>query len=142
MTTTGVLLTDGTVSTGALNFVGDDDWFELTLDEAQTLQINLTGVSLSDPFLYVYDSSGTLVTANDDFGSLDSQLTFNFEADTYYISARAFADASTGTYELTAIEVEPPTLLSAIDWGTPLEGASNPGTVSYTHLTLPTIYSV
>ena len=138
VTTTGVLLTDGTVSTGALNFVGDDDWFELTLDEAQTLQINLTGVSLSDPFLYVYDSSGTLVTANDDFGSLDSQLTFNFEADTYYISARAYDDGLTGTYELTAIEVEPPTLLSAIDWGTPLEGASNPGTLTINVFFLPT----
>jgi len=104
--TTGVLLTDGSVSAGTVETLGDDDWFVLTVAEAQTIQINLTSVSLSDPFLYVYDSSGTLVTANDDFGSLDSQLTFNFEVDTYYISARAYNDLFTGTYQLTATTVE------------------------------------
>ncbi len=102
--TTGVLLTDGSIATGTLEVNGDDDWFELTITESQTLVVNLTGDSLSDPFLRLYDATGTeLLASNDDAnGSLDSQITLDFNPGTFFVSARGFNDSRTGTYELTA----------------------------------------
>jgi len=100
--TTGVLPIDGTVATGTLELTGDEDWFELTITENQTLEINLTGDSLADPLLRLYDANGTLLEENDDTNDVDSQITFDFEPGTFFVSAGSFASSLSGSYQLTA----------------------------------------
>ena len=97
--TAGVLLTDGATVTGDIEVVGDDDWFELRLTENSFAQINLSGLSLANTFLYLYDSTGTLITSDNASGpGLDSFLGLNLDAGTYYVSARDNGDNHAGTY--------------------------------------------
>ena len=74
--TTEVLPVNG-ARNETLEFASDRDWFRLTVDAGQTVQIDLTGVdhdpgnglgALSDPYLRVYDINGALLVADDDSG--------------------------------------------------------------------------
>ncbi|MEM8576507.1 MAG: M10 family metallopeptidase C-terminal domain-containing protein [Pseudomonadota bacterium] len=102
---------------GNLTFRGDRDWVEISLDANTSYDITLSGqesgggLTLLDPFLRVYNSSGTLVSSNDDagFGTFESGLTFTTGSTggTFYISAGAYEGQygdgdplRTGTYEI------------------------------------------
>ena len=123
ITTTGTVTVGGT-ATGELETSGDEDWFAVTLTAGQIVSISLDGISLSDPYLNIYDSAGNFLFSNDDGGpGLNSFLTFEVTVGgTFYIGARAFS-TEIGTYqvsvEVTAIS-SPTTnpLLEDIDWGT------------------------
>ena len=123
ITTTGTVTVGGT-ATGELETSGDEDWFAVTLTAGQIVSISLDGISLSDPYLNIYDSAGNFLFSNDDGGpGLNSFLTFEVTVGgTFYIGARAFS-TQIGTYqvsvEVTAIS-SPTTnpLLEDIDWGT------------------------
>ncbi|NPD21274.1 M10 family metallopeptidase, partial [Alterinioella nitratireducens] len=86
----------------------------ITLSAGETYEIDLFGTGgageLGDPYLRLYDACGTQVAFNDDGGpGFDSQLTFTpATTGTYYISARAYADNGTGTYQVTVNTVAPP----------------------------------
>ncbi len=122
--TTGVVSIGGT-ATGVLEVTGDRDWFAVTLSAGQAIEVQLNGVSLSDPFLRVYDASGTLLVFNDDANGLDSQLTYLSTADeTVYIEAGAWDDRYVGSYEISVIEVDPPGPLDALDWAGQLSDTS------------------
>ena len=118
--------TTATVSVGGsfssqLDFSGDRDWIAVTLQAGKAYEINLFGSgssSLSDPYLRVYDASGTLVDLNDDGGSgYNSALTLLAQTGgTYYISAGAYNDETTGQYTVTVEEVQPPSPLDAMEW--------------------------
>jgi len=104
VSTTGILLTDGSVSAGTIEVAGDQDWFALTLTEAQTLRIDITGTTLESAFFEIFDASG--VNTNLTLGTLSPPFTLEFEAGTYYIAAGAFLGGSeTGAYEITATQV-------------------------------------
>lgn len=99
----------GDTFNGMLSAAGDRDWVAVTLSAGSTYDIALTGVSLSDPYLRLYDSNGTLVTYNDDNGSLDSGLTYTAETTgTYYIAAGAFGDSYSGSYQISFDVGTPP----------------------------------
>ncbi|MFG6539363.1 M10 family metallopeptidase C-terminal domain-containing protein [Sulfitobacter sp. CS16] len=87
----------------------DEDWVRIELTAGTTYEISHTGISLSDPYLRVYDASGTQITYNDDGGvGLDSLLEFTATSTgTYYISADAYS-TRTGTYALSVSEYVPP----------------------------------
>ncbi len=96
----------GDVFSGSLETVGDDDWIAVTLTAGSSYDIDLFGVGtseLSDPYLRLYNSSGTLVAQNDDGGQgYDSRLVFTpTTTGTYYVSARAYADGGMGDYQVT-----------------------------------------
>ncbi|MEZ5715570.1 MAG: pre-peptidase C-terminal domain-containing protein [Paracoccaceae bacterium] len=144
--TTGSVTVGGSVN-GTIEIEVDEDWFAITLAAGQTVTISLTGITLFDPILAVYNASGTLLNYNDDIntsgGIYDSQLVFEATtAGTYYIGALAYPwseegySANTGTYQITvtsggtatnggggglAGSTSSPTsnpLLMDIDWGT------------------------
>lgn len=97
-------------STGALEVAGDHDWFRVQLVAGVTYTIKVTGAvgaggSLSDPYLRLHNSAGTMLAQNDDIVAgynPDSLLTFTPTASgTYYINAGAYNDLSAGTYRVT-----------------------------------------
>ncbi|MEI7796929.1 MAG: hypothetical protein WCI06_09885, partial [Methylococcaceae bacterium] len=54
--------------------------------------------SLRDPYLRLNNSSGSQITANDDYGSLDSQISFTPSESGYYLIVAGAFSANTGTY--------------------------------------------
>lgn len=111
----------GTVN-GAIERIGDVDWFRISLIASQNYNIHLSGREaseasglgeLGDTYLYgVYTAAGTLVagTMNDDSidastgaVSLDSDFDFRATtAGTYYIAAGAYG-SNTGNYTVTVV---------------------------------------
>ncbi|MCB1335140.1 MAG: pre-peptidase C-terminal domain-containing protein, partial [Roseivivax sp.] len=105
--TAGLISANSSV-TGNLETVGDRDWVGIDVLAGDQFLFTLTGVSngggtLADPVLNLYDSNGTLAASNDDWLGRDSQLNLIFGGSgTYYLEARAYADAYSGTWTLTA----------------------------------------
>ena len=113
---TTYVMSVGDSFSGTISTDGDRDWISITLTAGETYQISLNGSdsgsgSLSDPFLRLYDSTGTFITQDDDSGtSLNAALTYTAATTgTYYISAGAWADYVTGTYQLSVSEAATPT---------------------------------
>ncbi|MFL5240446.1 MAG: M10 family metallopeptidase C-terminal domain-containing protein, partial [Rhizomicrobium sp.] len=113
--TTASIGLGGTLS-GNLDFVGDHDWFRVTLTAGQTYTISVTGSGaggLVDSYLNIYDSSGTSILAsNDDIvdGTNRNSL-INFTAPTsgtYYLDVGAFQNQYTGAYQLSVQPYVPP----------------------------------
>ncbi len=95
---------------GQINRGGDSDWVRIALEGGTTYDITLRGVdsgggTLADPYLEVYNASGTRVAEDDDGGTVfDSALSFSTSVSgTYYLGVRSFDPAGTGSYTL-AIE--------------------------------------
>ncbi len=59
----------GDVFIGSISDSSDEDWVEISFLSDETYEINLIGDTLSDPFLYLRDSTGNLLASNDDGGS-------------------------------------------------------------------------
>ncbi|MGJ8628914.1 MAG: pre-peptidase C-terminal domain-containing protein [Sulfitobacter sp.] len=113
--TTGTVAVGGSV-TGAIETAYDRDWFAVTLEAGQIVNVALNNTSSLDPYLRIHDANGTQLAFNDDGGpGANSALTFTATSSgTYYISAGGFS-TRTGTYELTVTE---PSILDPLRWGT------------------------
>ncbi|MEF2074827.1 M10 family metallopeptidase C-terminal domain-containing protein, partial [Consotaella aegiceratis] len=106
----------GSTVYGTLETIGDHDWYRVDLEAGQTYEFRLHGIGtdgLFDPFLYLRDSSGTLIGSNDDAGSSvwggvngrDSLLSFTATTSgTYYLDVGAYSNSYTGDYIITAVE--------------------------------------
>src|SRR4028119_329411 len=111
---TTATLTVGGSATGALEIIGDHDWFriELTAGQAITIALNAVGPGgLDDPYLRVRDSSGNVIWENDDGGAagLDSLLSFTASyTGVYYIDVGAWEDGSAGEYQVSVTTFVPP----------------------------------
>ena len=84
--TTGVLATDGTVTTGMIDLVGDADWFAIDVVAGEQYTVDLTGISISifDVDLSLYSSSGNFISGQ----SFADQLIFTAaETGTVFIEA-------------------------------------------------------
>lgn len=90
---------------GDLYYAGDRDLVRVDLAAGQYYDILVTGQTLADPYLRVYNASGSLVDSNDDISlgiNVDSRITFlATEAGSYYISAGSYDDSYTGTYAMS-----------------------------------------
>jgi len=114
---TTVILTMGGSLNGAVNTLGDRDWFAVDLVAGQRYSISLDGAAfggygaLSDPYLRLRNASGTLVAQDDDSGpGLNSVLTFTATATgRYYLDVGAYNDRYSGGYRLAISEVSTPT---------------------------------
>jgi Ca2+-binding RTX toxin-like protein len=102
-----VHLDAGDHSAGTLAAIGDGNWYAVDLVAGTTYVFDLRGTSsgggtLADPWLKLFDADGTLLKDADDGGvGSDSKLVYTpAEAGTYYVMARAFGDAGSGSYEL------------------------------------------
>ena len=93
----------GTLSSGS-----DRDNVAISLTAGQTVTIMLSSEGsggTADPYLWLQNSSGTVVAQNDDAVGRDSAITFQAQASgTYYIQAGSFNDASPGDYRISARE--------------------------------------
>ncbi|MEM9241474.1 MAG: M10 family metallopeptidase, partial [Pseudomonadota bacterium] len=93
---------------GNLNGTGGDtvDWVAVEFQAGNTYTIALDGVTLSDPYLYLYNQFGQRLTFNDDGGpGRNSQIVFTASyTGTHYLGASywgAPSRESTGAYDLT-----------------------------------------
>jgi hypothetical protein len=111
-------------SSGALEQAGDRDWFRVTMTVGYSFHFDVEGAdtgqgTLSDPYIYLYNSTGgTLLASADDGGTgLNAHLDYNPTATgTYYVGVGAAGNSGTGTYRLTAWDppiVDEPSGLSA-----------------------------
>lgn len=101
--TTGTIVPGATV-TGQIELAGDNDWFSISLAAGRRYVFNLnpgTTNALSDPYLSLYGSSGSLIASNDDANGLASQITYDCTSSgTYYLGARGYASLL-GSYLLS-----------------------------------------
>jgi serralysin len=111
--TTAVLAVGGN-ATSDIDVVDDTDWFKITLTSGQFYQFALNGsgsTPLSDPYLSLFNSSGSFVAEDDDSGPGANSLLVYQATSTgeYYLEASAFS-TETGEYTLsaTAIAAPPP----------------------------------
>ncbi|MBT5797199.1 MAG: hypothetical protein HOI09_07405, partial [Porticoccaceae bacterium] len=136
---TSSLITIGDTTDAAIDFIGDQDWHEVSLSAGQLYQISLTGLdgssgTLPDPKIVgIYNNSGTLIpwSGNNDFdGSHDSQVEFLADAtETYFVSVGSNT-TDTGSYSIQVVPInrssddfaESPLTPSLIDLGTSVEG--------------------
>ena len=109
-TVLGSIATTATLSTGGgvdvvIDTLGDHDWYRITLTAGTTYSFRTSSDGTSaDSFLNLRDSTGAVLTSDDDSGGGTLSL-INYTAatsGTYYIDAGNFNDESTSTYHLTA----------------------------------------
>ena len=101
----------GQTVTGRLDFQGDDDWYKINLNSGDRYTFELKGRTfndgtLADPYLRLHNSSGGLLTYNDDISwpqDPNSRISFtpNYDGE-HFLSARSYADRSFGTFKLSA----------------------------------------
>ncbi|HVY84952.1 MAG TPA: pre-peptidase C-terminal domain-containing protein, partial [Caulobacterales bacterium] len=117
-------LGDSAVST--IDTPGDDDWYQVQLVAGQSYVFTMVGTggaALEDPYLELYDASGTLISLDDDGGpGRTSLMRFTAtQSGTYYINARAWEPDTgpelTGDYTLTFDNGPPQNPLDTIDLG-------------------------
>jgi hypothetical protein len=114
--TSGVVTPGGGQVVGNIETAADRDWFRLQVSQGLTYTINLVNGSppqsspfLADPEVYLYNASSQLVASNDDFGGLNSQLTFTAAyTGNYFVGAGEHGDNDTGTYRLSVAASPPP----------------------------------
>ncbi len=124
----------GASATGNIKNLDDAyDWFRVDLEAGKTYQYDLEGVDtsrgmLDDPYLGLFDGSGTSLFDDDDDGTgLNSRITHTpATGGTYYLGA-ARAGTSAGTYTLSVRDITLPTL-SVAD----ASDAENDGEVEFT----------
>ena len=99
---------------GALETLGDRDWYEVSLIAGQNYVFRLLGVGydvLRDPNLQVHDQIGNVVASQDDAGgdfTYNSVITFTPPTSgSYYVDAGGYLDFETGHFLLTVVEENP-----------------------------------
>jgi len=96
-------------NTSAIDYLGDTDWWSVSLTGGYGYQVWIQGSSsgggtLSDPYLAVYNSASVLQLFNDDISlsNYDSYLSaVPSGSGTFYLSAEEFGNNATGTYTIT-----------------------------------------
>lgn len=119
-TSTNAIIPFNSSSSGLLEELGDTDWFEIFFFEGERIQIDLVGTGsdpLDDPLVELYDSSGQFLASNDDGGAgLNSQLIYDASyTGSAFVSADAFADGSTGSYEVSFTVLSSGSTLASVE---------------------------
>ncbi len=115
---TEVHMVSGGSYVGSLETAGDEDWIRVELVAGQRYQFDLTGTGsepVEDPFIRLFDESGSLIAENDDINLgvvRDSRLTFTAtETGVYYIEVDSWdggsTDERTGEYTLQVSHTDP-----------------------------------
>ena len=121
--TTTATLSLGASYSSAIDFVGDHDWFKITLTKGQAVDISVALGTLEDSYLSIRDSSGNILYSNDDIvDGVNRASEVKFDPSytgTYYIDVSAWVDPNqgqgdgytgTGTYTVSAQPYSPPPL--------------------------------
>ena len=112
----GQLAVNG-VTRGSIEGLADRDWFSIYLTSGAHYQFDMQGQyggygTLKDPYLRLYNSSGSVLLVNDDIikngANPDAQLEYApTTSGYYYIAAGAYGDSSTGTYQVKSTLLVP-----------------------------------
>lgn len=87
---------------------GDVDWYRMRVEHGQRYVIALDGLPNAegqalDPMLAIHDADGNQLAFNDDANGLNSALTLApAQSGVVFVEARAFSEAATGAYRLSA----------------------------------------
>ena len=103
--TSGTVLV-GESTTGAVDYVGDEDWFFIDLEAARTYTLSVTGTTSAPVMVGVYAATGTEVTAGVS-GLESASATFTPDTTALYYVAVAATDVETGSYTLTVTDSTP-----------------------------------
>ena len=104
-TSTSYTMAPGDSFSGALTFDNDWDWVRVNMTAGVTYTFTMTAGSMQDPYLYLFDGSGSFLTSNDDFSGLNSQISYTpTSSGTFYIAADSYYNSSgyTGTFVIPA----------------------------------------
>lgn len=133
--TTSATLAVGGTYVDALETVGDRDWVRIELEPGQYVEVTLDGSDNLDTYLRVYAANGDLVQQNDDINpgvNLDSRVVVgSATGGTFYLEAASYADASSGTYQFSAVEVPASTPVDTLDSGRERTDTATPITVYF-----------
>ena len=103
--TSGTVLV-GESTPGAVDYVGDEDWFFIDLEAARTYTLSVTGTTSAPVMVGVYAATGTEVTAGVS-GLESASATFTPDTTALYYVAVAATDVETGSYTLTVTDSTP-----------------------------------
>ena len=103
-----LLIKVGDKKEGELEIAGDVDYFKIYLSENENYLFNLEGISLTDPFLTLFDAAGNQIISNDDGGiGLDSRIIFTPKyTENYFMEVSSFEDDLAGSYSFFSSKVE------------------------------------
>ena len=97
----------GQSKTGTIEYTNDKDWYAIKLTKNTRYNFNLNSITLKDPERKLRNSSGTLITSDDNSGA-GNNASIGFTAataGTYFLDAGAIQSNDTGTYKLTTAKV-------------------------------------
>lgn len=120
----------GGAATGAIDTIGDRDWYalDLALGETVTIDVSAAGSgdgSLVDSSVAIYDALGNVIGSDNDSGpGLDGRLTFTATAGGSYYVVVTSSDGSVGTYTVSvstaystaALPDEKGSASASVDW--------------------------
>ena len=97
----GIIIVGQTTS-GELESAGESDFFAVDLEAGKVYEIALTGDTLTDPYLRIFNPDGSLLGENDDGDDgLNSALSLLIpETGRYYVAADSYLGSEAGTYSL------------------------------------------
>jgi len=105
----------GNTFTSEINFAGDRDWIALDTVANNEYTVDLTGQTLNDPLLRIFDSSGAVVVQNNNsHGTLDSRVLFTPDSDARYYIEASGVGTSSGTYQVLVTSTAPTDIIGGI----------------------------
>lgn len=138
-TSTSYSIAVGGARANAVNFLGDHDWYRVTLTAGTRYQFNMNATvnssvrAMDDPFLRLRSGSGTVLASDDDSGGgNNSQISFTATSSgTYFLDAGAYNNACTGCYTVTVRSLGSPDDYAAntSELATVSEGGSRTGVI-------------
>jgi hypothetical protein len=96
---TGTTLSSNASLSGAISYLGDVDYFAITLPTSGSIRVNTTGAL--DTYGQLFDATGTQLAFNNDLGDRNFSITRAVNAGTYHVAVSHFGDKATGNYTLT-----------------------------------------
>jgi hypothetical protein len=94
----GTTLTSNASLAGQISYLGDVDYFTITLPTSGSLKVNTTGTL--DTYGQLFDATGAQLAFNNDLGDRNFSITRAVNAGTYHVAVSNFGDKATGNYTL------------------------------------------
>ena len=97
----------GQSESSSIQYTNDKDWYSIELIKSSRYNFNLSAITLKDPELKLRDSSGTLITSDDNSGAGNNAsigLTAT-SSGTFFLDAGSVDSNDTGSYKLTTARV-------------------------------------
>ena len=98
---TGTTLSSNASLSGQISYLGDVDYFTITLPTSGSIRVNTTGAL--DTYGQLFDATGAQLAFNNDLGDRNFSITRALNAGTYHVAVSHFGDKATGSYTLTNV---------------------------------------